>query len=49
MKDTWISLAAEHSMQVSISRNCCIIGDITCSRLTCWFSSRKSSLQPTTI
>ena len=36
-------------MQVSISRNCCIIGDITCSRLSCWLSSLKSSLQPTTI
>ena len=47
--DTCICLYAEHSMQVSISRNCCIIGDITCSRFTRWFSSLKSSLQPTTI
>ncbi|KAG0568006.1 hypothetical protein KC19_7G179000 [Ceratodon purpureus] len=38
----------EHSIQVSIFRNLCISGAITCSRLG-YGSSQRSSLQPTTI
>ena len=34
-------------MQVSISRNDCMMGIIVCSRLFCW-SSLRSSLHPTT-
>lgn len=49
IKDTWIGLYAEHSKYASISWNCSIICDIPCSRFSCWFSSRRSSLQPTTI
>lgn len=45
---TWICRRAEHSMQVSISRKDCMMGAITCSRLTCC-SSLRSSLHPTTI
>jgi hypothetical protein len=36
-------------MYASISQNCFISGEITCSRLTCWFSSSRSNLQPATI
>lgn len=46
---TWYCVAAEHSMQVAISLNCCRSWVMRRSKLTCWLSSCRSSLQPTTI
>lgn len=48
-QNTWYCVAAEHSMHVTISLNCCSSCVMRRSKLTCWLSSLRSSLQPTTI
>jgi hypothetical protein len=49
MQYTWYSVAAEHSMQMETFLNSCRSCAMRRSKLTCWLSSRRSSLQPTTI